>query len=616
MKVYKGELLKAEEQTLLHSLASSFDRYSDAAAVRYPVEGEFLEIKYHELKSQVESLAAALMSMGLQKGGRALIMAQTRYEWLLADLAILFAGGITVTAFPTIPSRLLSYHILDSESKVLLFEGREQLQKFRSLEDEALKDAEVVLFDDGGGSATLASLLKREPKAAELRAITKNTSEVSPGDLASIIYTSGTTGEPKGALLTNWNIASAAMAGLQVLKARPGQTVIAFLPLAHIYQRVVCLGMLMIGGCVAFSTPRTLAEDLLIVRPEHMAAVPRLYERVYDRVLEEVERQSPMKRRIYRWAEDVALKFSHVTSGGRRPTLPLRMKHKLADRLVYAKIRDRLGGKLKYAMSGASALPPRLAYLFNGMGIRVLEGYGLTETAAPANFNPPDRVKPGTVGPPIPGIEETLAEDGEILIRGPNVFLGYNNMSKETRDAFTEDGWFRSGDLGEFDEDGYLRILGRKKQILALSTGKKVAPRPIEESLRSNPWVEDCMLLGDNRKFTSALIHPQLERLVDFLRSQGAEVREEGLLYGTGPSGDRIIVEIPDELVHRPEVTSLFESIVDEVNKDLDYHDSIKKFIILSRAFSQERDEVTPTLKKRREVIEANFKDLIEALYT
>jgi long-chain acyl-CoA synthetase len=249
------------------------------------------------------------------------------------------------------------------------------------------------------------------------------------------------------------------------------------------------------------------------------------------------------------------------------------------------------------------------------MGVRVLEGYGLTETAAPANLNPPDGVRPGTVGPPIPGVMETLAEDGEILIKGPNLFIGYNNLPGETRESFTDDGWFRSGDLGEFDEAGYLRILGRKKQILALSTGKKVAPRPIEESLRSSPWVDDCMLLGEKRKFTAALIQPQFERLVEFLRSKGVKVGEEELVYGVGTSGDRIIVEVPSALVERPEVANLFESIVAEVNSTLDYHEKVKRFIVLPRAFSFDKGEITPTLKKRRDVIEDSFREEIEALY-
>ncbi len=614
MKVYEGEPLRAQETTLLHAIAQSFEAFPDGLAIRYPSQGRYSDVTYRDLRSHVDAVAAALVSMGVGKGDRVLVMADTRYEWLLADLAILYAGGVTVTAFPTLPAHLLRHQLEDSAAKVLFLEGEDQLEKFTELPQLA-KGREVILFDKGSDHRTLRSLLERGPKRGELDVLGQILSTAIPSDVASMIYTSGTTGIPKGALLTHWNIASAALSGLQVLGAQPGQTVIAFLPMAHIYQRLVCLGMLMIGGCVAFSTPRTLAEDLLKVRPEHMAAVPRLYERVYKRILEEVERQTPLRRMIYQRAERTALEFSQVTSAGRRPSLSLRMRHRLADRLVYGKIRERLGGKLRYAMSGASALPPRLAYLFNGMGICVLEGYGLTETATPANFNPPTRIKPGTVGPPIPGVYETLAEDGEILIRGPNVFLGYNNMPEETKEAFTEDGWFRSGDLGEFDEDGYLRILGRKKQILALSTGKKVAPRPIEEALRSHPWIEDCMLIGDNRKFTAALIQPQFEKLAELLRSGGVTLGEGDLIYGVDPVGEEKVVGLKRWLISRGEVASLFEKLVEEVNTNLDYHEKIKKFIVLHRAFSQDRDEITPTLKKRRDVIEANFKEEIDALY-
>ncbi len=614
MRVYEGEPLRAEEQTLLRAIASSFKVYADNAAIMYPSRGEFDEISYRELGGQVDRLGAALRSMGLRAGGKVLIMAGTRYEWLLADLAILFAGGVTVTAFPTLPAHLLAHHIQDSGSSILLLEGGEQFQKLRGLDAE-LRERPTVYFEEVESFPTLASLIDREPRASELDALMKNHEAIKPDDLASIIYTSGTTGRPKGALLTHWNIAAAALAGLQVLEAKPGQVAISFLPMAHIYQRLVCLGMLMIGGCVAFSKPDFLADDLLKVKPNNMAAVPRLYERVYERILEEVDRQSAMKRRIYHWAEATALEFSQFSTEGLPPPLGLRIRHKLADWLVYRKIRQRLGGNLEYAMSGASALRPRLAYLLNGMGIHVLEGYGLTETAAPANLNPPHRNKPGTVGPPIPGVKEAIGDDGEILIEGPNVFVGYHDLPEENRNAFTEDGWFRSGDLGEFDEEGYLRILGRKKQILALSTGKKVAPRPIEEALLSHPYIEDCMLLGDNRKFTAALIQPQYELLVRLLRSKDVLSAEEGLVYGTGPAGERIIKELPENVLQRPDVVSLYEDIVERVNTALDYHEKIKKFLLLPRAFSEERDEVTPTLKKRREVIEANFRDRIDALY-
>lgn len=613
MTVYHGEPLKAEEQSLVHAIGATFQSDPDALAVLYRREGNVVEVTYRNLRSQVERVAAALLSMGLERGQRALIMSETRYEWLLADLAILFAGGVTVTAFPTLPPHLLKHHIEDSGSSILFLEGEDQVLKLKETKLEV--EPKVILFEAAQGPSTLSKLLEREPGPSELQELHRRAEEVKPGDVASIIYTSGTTGVPKGALLTHWNIASAALSGLQVLGAERGEMVVAFLPMAHIYQRLVCLGMLMIGGTVAFSTPRSLADDLLQFKPHHMAAVPRLYERVYDRVLDEVERQPGPSQRIYRWSERVALEYSEATSGGRRAGMLLRLKHQLADRLVYRKIRAGLGGRLRYAMSGASALPRRLAHLFNGMGIRVLEGYGLTETAAPANLNPPDRIKPGTVGPPIPGVIETLTEDGEILIKGPNVFIGYNNLPEETKSAFTEDGWFRSGDLGEFDEDGYLRILGRKKHILALSTGKKVAPRPIEEALRASPWVGDCMLLGENRKFTAAIIQPHFDRLLELLRSKGVDVREDDLVYGTTPAGERIIAEVPRDLVQRPEIVGLFEGVVEKVNSRLDYHEKIKRFLVLHRAFSFDRGEITPTLKKRRDVIEANLKEEIAELY-
>ncbi len=614
MEIYRGADFTAAERTVPAAIASTFDEHPKEAAILFLSDDKVVEIDYRELKSRVERLALGLQSRGLRRGDRCLIMAETRPEWLLADLAILFSGGVTVTAFPTLPFPLFRYHVEDSGSTLLVLEGERQVRMYRQLAKEKPR-LEALVMDEVEEETTLGSLLELDPSPRDLERVRREWELLEPGDVASIIYTSGTTGMPKGALLTHWNIASAALSGLQVLHGAPGQTVIAFLPMAHIYQRLVCIGMLMIGGVVAFSTPQGLAENLLRFRPDLMAAVPRVYEKVYKRILEEVERRSRLNQRVYRWAEGVALEISHASSSRERTSLKLRTQHRLANWLVYRRIRKRLGGNLKYAMSGASALPPRLAYIFNGMGVSVPEGYGLTETAAPANLNPPEWIKPGTVGPPVPGVSEMLAEDGEILIKGPNVFVGYQGKPEETKRAFTDDGWLLTGDLGEFDEDGYLRIIGRKKQIIALSTGKKVAPRPIEEALRSSPLVEDCMVLGENRSFTSAILQPQFDRLAEWLESEGISATGD-VVRGVGPGGESVIVEVPRRWVERPEVVSLFQRLVEQVNDSLDYHEKIKKFIVLHRSFSREKEEITPTLKKRREVIETHLKDAIEALYT
>jgi long-chain acyl-CoA synthetase len=592
----------------------------DAVAMAFREGLAWRRLTYGEIAVRIRSLAEGLMDLGLRKGDPVLIASETRHEWNLIEWATRMAGGVVVPAFPTLPPHLLRHQAGDGGCVVAFVEDDAQLGKLEAV----WKDLPVLRFavaieptgrEDGRRVFSLADLEERGRLRGDEAAYDARWRSVAVDDLASIIYTSGTTGLPKGVRLTHGNFVAAIAASLKLLALAPDTVNLAFLPLAHVYQMTVNLGIVYVGGQTAYGSPRTVPEDLVTTRPTVFAAVPRFYERLYDRILEEVRKTSPVKQRIFFWAEGVAKEWGTSTARRTPPSLGLRLRRALADRLVYRRVRAGLGGRLRLTLSGASALSPELAILLNGMGVTVLEGYGLTEAAAPTNVNPSDAIKPGTVGPPIPGVQETLGEDGEILVRGPNLFPGYHNLPEATAAAFTPDGWFRTGDLGVFDEDGYLRILGRKKHILVLSTGKNVAPAPIEERLKAHDLVEDVVVLGDNRKFTAALIQPRYEGLLSWLADHGIRPREDDVAYGENPLGERIVLRLSRRILDDPRVVRVYEGIVAAANEAFDYHEKVKRFHLVEHRFTVAREELTPTLKKRREVIARTYADAVDALY-
>jgi len=453
---------------------------------------------------------------------------------------------------------------------------------------------------------------KRFDLAAELE---RRILAVTPEDVASIAYTSGTTGPPRGVVLTHGNFLAAAGGGLRSLPIREDSSSLCVLPLAHVYQRVVNVGTIMRGALTVYSTPKTMAQDLLETRPTLMAGVPRLFERVYDRIVEEVRAKGRTAERVFAWARRVAIASAKERAARGRLGVGLRLRWALANRLVYRRIRAGLGGRLELLLSGASALREDLAWFFNGIGTTLIEAYGLTETTAPSNVNPMDRVRPGTVGPPIAGVEEALDEDGEILIRGPSVFLRYHNLPEATAAAFTVDGFFRSGDFGAFDADGYLRFLGRKKELLKLSTAKFVRPAAIEERLKESPLIEDAVVVGDDRKFAAAVIQPYYEILVLRLKEAGVSVAKDQVAWGKNLLGERVIDAIAPAVMDHPEVRRLLQAEVDRVNEGLDPHEQIKRFVLVPRRFTIDGEELTPTLKVRRDTVQRKYAREIEGLY-
>ncbi len=602
MKVVKGrELRYDKKETLTEMFWNTVKSYPDINAITFFDGDELKSMTYKDFGLTVEKIAKGLMEF-VKPGDRVAIYSSTRYEWELFDFAIMSAGAIVVTIHSVLNKAQVNYIIEDSQSSVVVVENEKLAKNIES-------DVTIVTIE--GGELNMDDLMEIGEKSDKKLVWQK----IEPDDVASIVYTSGTTGEPKGAMLTHWNWRFSAMSVMSITPFYPGESYICYLPLSHVFQRLVFFAGVSKAANAGFS--RHQKGSWRLVKPVAFVAVPRVLERANRGIVENVERQSWLKRRIFYWARDVATQCGMKMSRGENFGFWLSLKRKIADKLVYSKIRSALGlDNIRFICSAGAELPKNLAYMFNGMGIPVIEGYGMTETAAPTNLNPLERFKPGTVGPPIPGIEEAIAEDGEILVRGDNVMKGYWNKPHLTQEMFTEDGWLKTGDLGEFDEDGYLIFLGRKKHIIVLDTGKNVSPMPIEEELTKNPYIADALILGDGKPFIAALIQPNFNLLIDLADKMGVKYDKERIVVRKGISGDDEIVEVGEELVSDPRILEFYSKIVSKVNEKFAEYERIKRFKLVPRAFSIERGELTPTLKKRYHVILKNYEEYVKDIYS
>ncbi len=465
--------------------------------------GVYTNISAQEVVESVESLSAKLLQLGVQKGDRIGLLAETRYEWAYADLAILCAGAVTVPIYSTLPEKQVEYIINNSEMTLIFVSDGTQLQKILDIRKECPLLKTVVVFDPPAqlspGILTLELMikegkdsLKKDPAMVRNRA-----AECKPDDVFTLVYTSGTTGEPKGVMLTHSNVISNVESLLQFFTFNQNDVALSFLPLSHILERMAgYYTMLSRGTTIAYAESiEAMPKNLGEVRPTILISVPRVYEKFYARVMDNVAGEHGLKKKMATWALKVAAEFSETKLNNRSPSIFLSLKHGIADKLVFSKIRGRLGGRLRILMSGGAALPRQLAHFFYGLGLTILEGYGLTETSPVIAVNRPDHFKFGTVGPAIPGVEVKIAEDGEILTRGPHIMKGYYKKPKETAEVMTADGWFKTGDIGEVDAEGFLRITDRKKDLLKTSGGKYIAPQFVENSLKTSKYVTQIVVI-------------------------------------------------------------------------------------------------------------------------
>ena len=619
-----GEPLDVPEWTIPDALLrTAAEHGARPAFVAQPRAGG-AALTWARVAERARSIAAGLLSLGLRPGERVAIVSETRAEWSLADMGILMAGGVTAAIFPTLTAGQTRQLLADCGARFAFIEDETQWQKV-SGSAEALDVERWITFSpvqaDAKRAMPLAQLEAEGDALAarELDALTQRRAILSPDDAATIVYTSGTTGVAKGVVLTHRNLVASALASIRALGLGKHPVGLAFLPLAHSYQRQNSIVLIMLAGTVAFSSPARLAEDLRVVRPTILPAVPRLYERMHERIHQKVARMLPHRRAIFRAAERVAIAHARATLTGAPVPRSLRARHALFERLVYRRLRTLAGlDRLSLAVTGAAAMRADLLCFFHGIGVPVMEGWGLSETAAPATVNRPGAARLGSVGPPLPGVEIALDDDNEILVAGPVLFREYHGLPEDTREAFVEpDGkrWFRTGDLGALDPDGHLRIIDRKKDLEVLDTGKKVAPMPIEEALKDSPYVSEALVVATDRKFVAALVQPDLERVLAWAQEVGLAVYPAGVERGAGPSGEEMVVAVPRALVDDERLRARVGEAIARVNATLAPHERIRTFQLVHEAFRQETGELTPTLKKRRRVIIERHAALVEALF-
>ncbi|MGA8270080.1 MAG: long-chain fatty acid--CoA ligase [Candidatus Sulfotelmatobacter sp.] len=565
-------------------------------AMLYRDSGKWLPISSSDLRRNVAATVAALQEWGIQKGDRVAILSENRPEWTIADFSILLLGAVTVPVYATLTPEQTAYTLRDSGATAIFVSTEAQLRKVHSILSQA-QIRKIALMDhavpsDLAGTCVLMDQFTTQgPLTLDPRTESFARS-IQPDDLATIIYTSGTTGVSKGAMLTHGNMASNIACSLLGFHMRPGLVSVSFLPLSHVTARHVDLGLIYHGVTLAYCPlMENLPQTLMEVRPSLCVSVPRVYEKIYAKA-ETTARGFP-KRSVYRWALSVGRAHKTEILAGETPNSA---SWKLANKLVFSKIREGMGGNVETFISGGAPLGRELAEWFATVGIRIHEGYGLTETSPVIAVNTPANHRIGTVGKILPNLEVRIAKDGEILVRGPSIFEGYWNRLEETQNAF-QDGWFKTGDIGHIDADGYLSVTDRKKELIKTSGGKFIAPQPIENSLKLNPLVGTAAIIGDKRKFAFVIVSPNFALLK-------AWAKENDILFSSRA-----------ELIANAKVQVLYDGIVEEVNKNLARFEKLKRVLLVPDEFTAENGVLTPTMKLRRRVVEDRYRRQIDDLY-
>jgi len=568
-------------------------------------KGRWESLSSERARTDVESLALGLAGLGVRRGDKVALLSENRYEWAITDLATLGQGAVTVPIYPTLTAPQCQYILENSEAQVCVVSTPAQMEKVLAVAASLPKLTTIVVMDPPPAerdprvrpwTTVLADGERR--RTADPNGFRVLADATRPNDLATIIYTSGTTGEPKGAMLTHDNIASNVLACLEVVELKPTDSCLSFLPLCHIFERMAGLYAMLAAGCtIAYArSVDTVAVDAQEVRPTILCGVPRFFEKVYARVMENAGQQPALRRAIFHWGLGVGQQMARLRFQGKTAGLGLGFVATIADRLVGHKVRERVGGRIRYCISGGAPLGPKILEFFFAIGIPILEGYGLTETSPVICLTQPGRERPGAVGPPIPGTEIRFGPEGELQVKGPGVMQGYFRNEEATRAAL-RDGWFHTGDVGHLDDEGFLRITDRLKDLLVTAGGKKVAPQPLEAKLKTSRWVSEAVMLGDQRPYCVALLVPNFANLE-------AEAKAKGW-----PAGSR------RELLASPGVRSLYQGVIDELNAGLAPFETIKRFELLDRDLSAEAGELTPTLKVRRKIVSQTFAGLIEGMY-
>ena len=578
----------------------------DAEAMSGRRDGQWHTMTWREADRRVRNVAGGLLNLGFKKEERGAILATSRPEWVIADLGILAAGGATSTIYTSNTAEESAYILEDSGSRVCFVENAMQEAKLREVRGRLGNVAHLILIDGepmaaDGWTITLAELENQGKawNAANPGHLDALAESIGPGDLATLIYTSGTTGKPKGVMLThdNWIFEGESIAELNILG--PTDKQLLFLPLAHSFGKVLEMTFIRLGVATAVDgVVDDLVANLAVVRPTIMAGVPRVFEKVYNRVVTGAREGGGLKYKIFQWALEVGGKVSRLRQQGGQPSGMLAFQHRLADKLVYSKLKARLGGRLRFLISGGAPLSRPIAEFFHSCDILILEAYGLTETSAGSTGNRPASYKFGTVGRAFKGVEARIAEDGEIMLRGRNIMRGYYNLPEATAEALEPDGWFHTGDIGQIDAEGFITITDRKKDILVTAGGKNIAPQNIEGQLKAScPYISQVVMLGDRRPFCVALVAINEE-------TTGKWAREHGIQYKDYA-----------DLASRPEVKQLIRDGIDAVNANLASYERIKDFHLLDHDLSVETGEMTPKMSIKRKVVESRNQEILDGFY-
>jgi long-chain acyl-CoA synthetase len=589
--------------TLNQLFFEAAERFKKPDALQYKKDGKYRPISHAEVLERVRHLARGLSSLGVRRGDRVAILSENRPEWAIADFACLTAGMTDVPIYPTIPAEQIAYILKDSGATAIFVSNKEQAEKIRQIRAQLPALKAVIGFDEVPGltNMSISELEKRGVPGENRETIAtyrEDALTVKPDDVATIIYTSGTTGEPKGVMLTHDNIFSNVQAARKAIPFEGADTCLSFLPLSHIFER---MGghylMWATGTSIAYAESiDTVPVNLAEVKPTIVLSVPRLYEKMYARVLETALTGGFLKKKIFFWARGVADRWATEKLAGRTPAGLLARQYAIAQKLVFAKLKARTGGRLRYFVSGGAPLAPEINKFFYAAGLEILEGYGLTETSPVIAVNTPENFRIGTVGKPIDGVEVRIAHDGEILTRGPHVMKGYYNKPEATREAIDPDGWFHTGDIGEI-HDGFLAITDRKKDIIVTAGGKNIAPQPLENKVKTNKYVSQAVMIGDKRKFPSMLVVPNFDQLEKWAMKRN------------------IIWTDRAQLLRMPTIQAKMEKEVASELAGAAHFEVPKKIGLLEHDFSIESGELTPTQKVKRRVIDKNYKTLIDSLY-
>jgi len=592
-------------ETLAEIFYNSVDQYQKPDHLKVKKGGAWTPISSAEFRTAVEETAAGFESLGLKSTDRLGILGENRPEWAYTDLATLCSRATVVTIYPSLPANQILYILKDSGVRIVVASNQTQAEKVLAVRADAPELQHVVVMDDAAvfGTQTLSSVREvgRRALALDKDLIRRRAATVRPDDLATLIYTSGTTGDPKGVMLTHANIGSnVATCAREIFSLLgPEDAVLSFLPLCHVFERMGGqFVMLKRGVTIAYAENiETVAQNLLEIQPTILVSVPRIYEKVMGRVRDKVAGAPPARQKLFAFAERTGRAVFDAQQAGESVSPWLALKYKIADALVLRTVRAGLGGRIRIAVSGGAALPKEIGFFFGAMGLTILEGYGLTETSPVISVNTPTNNRTGSVGKPIDGVEVCIAGDGEILTRGPHVMQGYFNKPEATAEVIDHQGYFHTGDIGRIDEDGYLYITDRKKDLIVTSAGKNIAPQPIENLMKAHPLIGELVMVGNARNYPTALVVPKFENLMRLAEQEG--------ITNTSRA----------ELIANPRVIELIEQAIASMSGELAQYEKIKKITLIPHEFSIDAGELTPTLKVKRRVVEARYKDLIDRMY-